>query len=92
MSADIRLVSATSPYFYTLVGHKLKRDGSKLLRSLSVAAAFAFDDQNVESEDDMTEGNSKSQVEGDKTEELQEQYVYHVKRFLYIVVSLRAGA
>ena len=67
-----------------LVGHKVKRDGSRLLRSLSVATAVALNDQSVESEDDTTptEGNSKSEVEGEKTGKPQETPVHHVERFL----------
>jgi hypothetical protein len=64
------------------IGHKLKRDGSiKLLRSLSVAAVYALNDENVESEDDMNEGNSKSQVEEDRTR------VQHVERFPRLKLS-----
>ena len=48
-----------------------------MLRSLSVAAAVALNDQSVESEDDMTEGNSKSEVEGEKTGKPQEKSVHH---------------
>jgi hypothetical protein len=65
-----------------LVGHKVKRDGSRLLRSLSVATAVALNDQSVESEDDTTEGNSKSEVESEKTGKPQETPVHHVERFL----------
>ena len=70
--------SALNQVYNVLLGHKLKRNGGRLLRSLSVAAAVALNDQSVESEDDMTEGNSKSEVEGEKTGKPQEKSVHHV--------------
>ena len=67
-------------FIYNHVGHKLKRDGSRLLRSLSVVAAVALNDQTVESDDDTTQGNSKSEVEGEKNGKAQEQPAQRVER------------
>ncbi|XP_028399492.1 transmembrane protein 245-like [Dendronephthya gigantea] len=69
-------VSAEFIKKYKRKGPELKRDGSKLLRSLSMAAAVALNDQTgAESEDDSMEENSKS---GEKTEKPQEQHVQSV--------------
>lgn len=75
------IVGVLAEFIKTYKGHKVKRDGSRLLRSLSVATAVALNDQSVESEDDTTptEGNSKSEVESEKTGKPQETPVHHVE-------------
>lgn len=59
------------------------------MRSLSVVAEVALNDQPVESDDDTTQGSSKPEVEGDKIEKAQEQPADRVERlphFNYLIV------